>query len=218
MTSQTLQKTLEAHVDFFTAHAEQLRLWLPLWRLLAEGAPVSLEQLASLSHRPLDEIKAELPSLDVRLDREGNVLASGVSLVPTAHQFHLGEQILYAWCALDTLAFPPLLGRTARVISSCPVTGKPIRLTVTPETIMDLEPASAVVSVHLPGEDTDLCNIQEDICNDGHFFVSHSVASTWPSLHPRAVLLSVEEAAELGRGLASAIRSIVGEQEPQRHR
>ncbi len=217
MTSQTLQKTLEAHVDFFTAHAEQLRLWLPLWRLLAEGAPVSLEQLASLSHRPLDEIKAELPSLDVRLDREGNVLASGVSLVPTAHQFHLGEQILYAWCALDTLAFPPLLGRTARVISSCPVTGKPIRLTVTPETIMDLEPASAVVSVHLPGEDTDLCNIQEDICNDGHFFVSHSVASTWPSLHPRAVLLSVEEAAELGRGLASAIRSIAGEREPQRH-
>ena len=67
MTSQTLQKTLESHVDFFTAHAEPIRLWLPLWQLLAEGAPVSLEQLASLSHRPLDEIKAELPSLDVRL-------------------------------------------------------------------------------------------------------------------------------------------------------
>ncbi len=217
MTSQTMQKTLEAHVDFFTAHAEQLRLWLPLWRLLAEGAPVSLEQLASLSHRPLDEIQAELPSLDVRLDREGNVLASGVSLVPTAHQFHLGEQILYAWCALDTLAFPPLLGRTARVISSCPVTGKPIRLTVTPETIVDLSPASAVISVHLPGEDTDLCTVQEDLCNDGHFFVSHHVASTWPSLHPKAVLLSLEEAAELGRGLASTIRSIAGEQEPQRH-
>ena len=140
-----------------------------------------------------------------------------MSLVPTAHQFHLGEQILYIWCALDTLAFPPLLGRTARVISSCPVTGKLIRLTVTPETIVDLEPASAVVSVHLPGEDTDLCHIQEDICNDGHFFMSHSVASTWPSLHPKSVLLSVAEAAELGWGLASAIRSIAGEQEPQRH-
>ena len=210
MTSQTMQKTLKAHVDFFTAHAEQFRLWLPLWRLLAEGTPVSLEQLASLSHRPLDEIQAELPSLDVRLDREGNVLASGLSLLPTAHQFHLGEQALYTWCALDTLAFPPLLGRAARVISSCPVTGKTIRLTVTPETIVDLEPGSAVVSVHLPGEET-------DICNDGHFFVSHSVASTQGSLHPKSVLLSVEEAAELGRVLASAIRSIAGEQEPQRH-
>ncbi len=118
MNSQKVQKTLEAHVDFFTAHAEQIRLWLPLWRLLAEGKPVSLEQLASSSHRPLDEIQAELPSLDVRLDQKGHVLASGLSLLPTAHQFHLGEQALYTWCALDTLAFAPFLGRTARVISS----------------------------------------------------------------------------------------------------
>jgi alkylmercury lyase len=217
MTSQTLQKTLESHVDFFTAHAEQFRLALPLWRLLAEGAPVSLEQLASLSHRPLDEIQEELPSLDVRLDQEGKIVAAGVSLVPTRHQVHVGEQELFVWCALDTLMLPAILGRTARVISTCPVTGKAIRLTVTPESISDLSEARAVVSVRLPGEETALCNVQEDLCNDGHFFVSHSVASTWPSLHPKAVLLSVEEAAELGRGLASAIRSIVGEQEPQRH-
>lgn len=65
MTSQTLQKALEAHVDFFTAHAKQLCLALPLWRLLAEGTSVSLEQLASLSRRPLDEIQEELLSLDV---------------------------------------------------------------------------------------------------------------------------------------------------------
>jgi alkylmercury lyase len=123
----------------------------------------------------------------------------------------------FTWCALDTLAFPAVLDRSARVISSCPVTGKEIRLTVTPEAIMDLEPASAVVSVHLPGEDTDICTIQQDICNDGHFFVSHEVASPWPSLHPQAVLLSLQEAAELGRVVARAIRSIAGEQEPQRH-
>jgi len=141
----------------------------------------------------------------------GNILGHGLSLVPTPHQFHLSEQALYTWCALDTFAFPALLGRAARVISSCPVTGRQIRLTVTPETIVDLEPASAVVSVHLPGEETNICSVQEDICNDGLFFVSHDVASTWPSLHPKAVLLSVEEAAELGRVLARAIRSIAGE-------
>ena len=217
MTSQTLQKTLKVHVDFFTAHAEQFRLWLPLWRLLAGGKPVAPEELARSSHRPLHEIQAELPSLDVRLDQAGHILASGLSLVPTPHQFHLGEQTLYTWCALDTLAFPPLLGRTARVISSCPVTGKEIRLTVTPEAIADLEPASAVLSIRLPGEDTDVCHVQEDICNAGLFFASREVASTWPSLHPKAVLLSVEEAAQLGRELASTIRSIAGEQEPARH-
>lgn len=215
MTSQTLQKTLTAHEDFFTAHAEQIRLWLPLWRLLAEGKPVSLSQLANASHRPMDEIEATLPSLDVRLDQEGHVLASGLSLVPTTHQFHLGKQALSTWCALDTLVFAPLLARTARVISSCPVTGKAIRLTVTPEAIADVEPTGAVVSIHLPGEETDLCHVQQDICNDGHFFVSHDVASSWPSLHPQAVVLSVEEAAQVGRELARQLLALEQERGDQ---
>jgi alkylmercury lyase len=203
-----MQKALTSHVDFFTAHAEELRLWLPLWRLLAEGSPVSTSALASVSHRPLNEIQAALPSLDVRLDQEGNILASGVSLVPTAHQFHLGEQVLYTWCALDTLLLPPLLDRAASVISTCPVTGKKIRLTVTPEAMRDLSPSDAVVSVHLPGEETNLCHVQEDICNDGFFFVSRDVAAAWPHLHRQAVLLTVEEAAQLGRELASTFRSL----------
>ncbi|HLZ61092.1 MAG TPA: organomercurial lyase [Ktedonosporobacter sp.] len=210
MTTQTVQKALTSYMDFFTAHAEQFRLWLPLWQLLAEGSPVRLPRLASLSQRSLNEIQAELPSLDVRLDEEGNILASGLSLVQTRHQLHVGEQTLYTWCALDTLAFPPVLGRPARVISSCPATGKAIRLTVTPEAISDLSEAGAVVSVRLPGEETNLCHVQEDICNDGYFFVSHEVASAWPSLHPSAVLLDVEEAAALGRALASTIRSLAG--------
>ena len=215
MTSQTLQKAIVSHVDFFTAHAEALRIWLPLWRLLAEGSPVRLSRLARASHRSLDELQAVLPSLDVRLDQEGNILASGLSLVPTAHQFHLGEQTLYTWCALDTLLLPPLLGRAARVISTCPVTGKEIHLTVTPEATLDLSPADAVISVHLPGEETNLCHVQEDICDDGLFFVSRDVAAAWPRLHPQAVLLTVEEAAQLGRELASTIRSLAGEQEQQ---
>ena len=208
MTSQTLQKALKAHVDFFTAHADQFRLALPLWLLLAEGSPVSLEHLANVSHRSLDETQAQLPSLDVRLDQEGKIVAAGVSLVPTRHQVQVGEQPLFGWCALDTLMFAPLLGRTARVISSCPVTGKEIRLTVTPEAILDLSPADAVISVHLPGEETNLCHVQEDLCNDGLFFVSHDVAAAWPRLHPQAVLLDVAEAAQLGRELVNTVHSL----------
>jgi alkylmercury lyase len=158
----------------------------------------------------LKEIQAFLHSSDVRVDQEGHIIGLGLSFQPTQHQFHLDEKTLYTWCALDTLAFPALLGRTARVISSCPATGQEIHLTVTPQGIADLSPAGAVVSVRLPGEDTDICHVQEDICNDGYFFVSREVASTWPSLHPKAVLLSLEEAAELGQVLASAIRSIAG--------
>jgi len=208
MTSPTMQKALKTYTDFVAAHPEPFRLALPLWRLLARGKPVAPEELASALHRSLQETQTLLQTWDTRADHEGHIVASGLSLVPAAHQFHLGEQALYTWCALDALSYPAVLGRTARVISTCPVTGREIRLTVTPEAIMDLSPEVAVVSVRLPVEDTDTCTIQEDICNDGRFFVSHDVASTWPSLHPQAVLLSMEEAAQLGREMARQILAL----------
>jgi len=214
--SPVLQQAIKAHEDFVAAYPEQFRLSLPLWQLLTEGKPVSPEELATESHRPLEEVQAFLHTSDVRVDQEGHIIGMGLSFQPTRHHFHLDEKTLYTWCALDTLAFPALLGRTARVISTCPVTGQEIRLTVTPEGILDLSPASAVVSVHLPGEETDLCHVQEDICNDGFFFVSREVASAWPSLHPKAVLLDVKEAAQVGLVMAHAIRSLTGSPELER--
>jgi alkylmercury lyase len=207
-TSSALQEAIKAHVDFVTAHPEEFRLFPPLLQLLAEGKPVAPEELARALHRPLPETQALLQTWDHRVDQEGNIIAVALSQVPAPHQFHLGEQTFYTWCALDALLFPALLGRTARVISTCPVTGQEIRLTVTPEAIKDLSPASAVVSVRLPGEEIDLCHVQEDLCDAGHFFASREVASSWPSLHPKAVLLSIEEAAQLGRVMARHILAL----------
>ncbi len=207
-TSSTLQRTLKAHVDFFTAHAEQFRLLPSLLRLIARGKPVAPEELASSSHYALNEIQAWLHSSDAQLDQAGHLIGYGLSLLPTPHQFHLGEQALYAWCAFDTLIFPPLLKRSARVISTCPVTGTEIRLTVTPEAIVDLSTASAALSIRLPGEDTNACNLQEDICNAGFFFASRDVASTQGFLHQGAVLLSVEEAAQVAREFARHILAL----------
>ena len=39
------------------------------------------------------------------------------------------------------------------------------------------------------------------------YFVSREAATTWPGLHPEAVLLSVEDAARLAEALASAART-----------
>jgi alkylmercury lyase len=47
---------------------------------------------------------------------------------------------------LDTLFFPAVIGRPARVESSCAATGIPIRLTVDPtEGVAALDPPTAVV-------------------------------------------------------------------------
>src|SRR5258708_5267352 len=154
MASPTTQEVFKLHTDFVATHPEQFRLALPLWRLLSKGKPVTPEELASALHRSLPETQTLLQTWDHRTDQEGNIIAAGLSLVPAAHQFHLGELALSTWCALDALSFPSVLGRSARVISTCPVTGQEIRLTVTPETILDLSPEGAVVSVRLPVADT----------------------------------------------------------------
>jgi hypothetical protein len=58
----------------------------------------------------------------------------------------------------------------------------------------------------LPSLETNASNAQATICAYGHYFVSREAATTWPGLHPEAVLLSVEDAARLAEALASAAR------------
>jgi alkylmercury lyase len=97
-----------------------------------------------------------------------------------------------------------LTGHSASVVSTCPATGRQIRLTVTPEGIEDLDPKAAVLSLRLPDTETRAANAQATICAYGHFFVDREHASTWPGLHPEAVLLSVEDAAHLAHEIANA--------------
>ena len=42
-------------------------------------------------------------------------------------------------------------------------------------------------------------NMREDVCNYGHFFASREAATQWQAAHPQAVILSVEEAYQVGK-------------------
>ena len=168
-----------------------------------------------MAHCSLKEIQAVLPSSDVEVDQAGNIVGWGLSLVPTPHRFHLGENTLPTWCALDALMLPALIGRTAHVVSTCPATEVTVSLTVSQTHIERLEPISAFVSVRVPGTENDLCRVRGGFCMQGHFFAAREAAVAWPELHPQAVLLSVEEAAELGCALARRILAF--EQESDNH-
>lgn len=197
-----LQDIITAHTDAVAANQEGFLLLIRLLQLLAEGNPVSLEQLATATHRTRSEIEAFLQSTDLVVDHD-----ESIELAPEPHVVHLEKKTLTGACALDTLVYPVLLGRSARVVSTCPATGKEIRLTVTAEgRTQDLDPIASVVSLRLPGPETNICNVCETICHYGHFFVDREHASAWPDLHPEAVLLSVEDAANLAREIAGVSR------------
>jgi alkylmercury lyase len=137
---------------------------------------------------------------ELEYDSQGNLVGSGLTLVPTTHQFQIEQQTLFAWCAFDTLTYPVELHVSARITSQCPVTGKTIRLIVTPEQVRDLDPPNAQVSLVV--EVTAACcsqNVREDVCKYGHFFASPEAVARWQAMHPQVLILSVAEAYQVGK-------------------
>lgn len=178
-------------------------LYRQLLRLLADGQPVSRERLATalgVAREAVDATLRQFPNVEE--DDQGNIVASGISLVPTAHRFQVNGHALYTWCALDTLLYPVVLQQTAQVSSPCPVSGVMIRLTVTPERIAHLDPPGTLVSVVVPDAAAAGDDVRGAFCQHVHFFAGAGAGATWQAAHPAATLLSVEEAYAVARLLA----------------
>ncbi len=195
-----------------TFTASQERLALTLWRILADtAAPVSPDTLAEAAQRPREEVMATLRQIPyIEYDESGNLLGLGLKLVPMPHQLHLGEHTISAFCALETLFFPVVLQRPARVVSTCPVTKTKIQMTVTPEGIEHLEPTSAVMSAPRPRQHVELKEagrLREGGCNNTLFFSSQDAVAPWLPQHPDFILFPVEEAFQFGRELAIRLRA-----------
>lgn len=183
-----------------TPDEEARELFLALLRELAKGEPVLQATIEAALGWPADKVQDvmdRVPSLE--FDDNGHVVGAGLTLRETPHAFEVGEKRLYTWCALDALMFPAMIGKTARVSSRCAVTGEPIRLTVTPEGIREVEPTGAVVSLVLPDTSP---NLRQSFCVQVVFFASEVAARPWLDDHPGSTVVSLKEAYRLGRELA----------------
>jgi alkylmercury lyase len=167
-------------------------------RLLAEGQPVELEQLAAAAGWSIQEVGAALDAqTSAERDDQGRLVGLGLTLRPTAHRFTVDGRTLYAWCASDTLMFPVILGRPGIVDSSCPHTGRPIHIELTPEAVDRLDPPDAVVSAVRPTGT--LADVRTATCALGHFYSSPAAAARWAGEHPDGYILPVDEAFRLDR-------------------
>lgn len=183
---------------------EQDRWLLPAQlRLLAQGRPVSAAHLADATGRPEPEVRQALSRQgDLETDEHGRVVGYGLTLRPTPHAFEVDGRQLYTWCALDTLMFPALLDRTVHVTSSCHTTGAPVRLTVTPTGVTELDPPDAVVSIVTPDAPA---SVRAAFCHQVHFFASRDAAGPWLAEHPEAVVAAVAEGYRLTQPLVQAL-------------
>jgi alkylmercury lyase len=173
-------------------------------RLLSEGEPVEVGRLAAAAGRTLEEVATALDEqASAERDGDGRLVGLALTLRPTPHRFTVDERTLYAWCATDTLVFPVMLGKPGVVESTCPQTGQPIRIELTPDAVERLDPPAAVMSALRPiGK---LADMRAATCNHGHFFSSAAASANWVRQHPDGYVYPVEEAFRLDRGVITRL-------------
>jgi alkylmercury lyase len=195
-----------------TAREAYLEIVPPTLEVLARGKEASPEGIAAASRKSPEEVRAALDRFpSAEWDEQGRVVGLGLTLQLTPHRLELEGHTLFAWCALDAILFPILLGRPASIESPCRGTGEPVHIEVTPAGIETVEPLSAVVSIVAA---CDLANLRSVGCNNTHFFSSPEAASRWLERHPEATIVPMEDAFRLGRLIAEGLSDISRSAEP----
>jgi alkylmercury lyase len=167
-------------------------------RLLSEGEPVALERLAAAIGWSREDVETALDEqTSAERDHDGRLVGLSLTLRPTPHRVTVDGRTVYAWCASDTLMFPVVLGRPVIVESTCPETGQPIRIELTPDAVQSLNPPEAVMSAVRPAGR--LADVRATACSHGHFFSSAAAATKWTRQHPDGYVHPVKEAFRLDR-------------------
>jgi alkylmercury lyase len=202
---------MNAHLDRLIAQLkarhgkstqENRRLRSQLLRFVARGEPVLPEQVTSaleLSLETVNQLFNQMQTQGCEFDVNGNLVGMILTQIPTSHRFRVAGRDLYAWCALDTLFLPALLGQTAEVESACPVTSEKITLTISPDRIEVCSPPEVVISLVT----ADCCTPgpQGDFCGQIFFFASHDTAAAWIGERSGIEILSAADAFTLAHAV-----------------
>jgi alkylmercury lyase len=187
---------------------EQARLLVQVLRTLARGRPVSAQEIdviaADFGWAP-EAAHAFLRPLTER-DAADAVIGvfPGLSLGNHPHRLSVNGRQMSAWCAEDTLFLPALLGQTAMIESTSPLSRAPVRLTVSPDGVMKVYPPEAVLSIAVVDGDTRLTSVEAiwmTFCQSIHFFATREEAVRWAAGRDDIAILTPDEGYELGRQL-----------------
>jgi alkylmercury lyase len=176
------------------------RLEILMYRILADGHPVSTARLATAANVPIEIINTLFEQGRKRggeWDDDGRLLGNVLTLIPTVHNFKVNGKELYTWCSLDAMHLPGLLDQTAEVESTDPINGEKIHLTIPPDGVPTYDPPGTVLSIVLSGGDRS--GPQSPLCSQMHFFSSRETAEIWVKDHPDATIMTVEDAYQLVR-------------------
>ncbi len=199
---------------------EDQRLARVIYELLATGRPAGVDELAQRTDGDLADVEQRLATWPAIFRNAEGAVVGFLGLASDELSHHRleanGAGAAWAWCAFDTLIITRVLGTTVRVTSQCPVTQRTVRLTVTPEGVVDVDPATAVMSM-LPPDQASFDDAITTLCHYIHFFASRDAAESWARERRNTFVVSVEDAFEIGRQMTDAVfASVIEPSRPTR--
>jgi alkylmercury lyase len=160
--------------------------------------PVSLDQLATHVGLSAAETARSLRlTWQERIDlRDGMIRLDATPACPRRYRVHAGGRPVGAskGCSVDMYLLALALGRPIHAEATCPATGTPITVDITPDRVERIDPATDVVAVvNLNAEFTlGLDRIDADVCAQQPFFASAQAASRWLADYPQGRLIAVQ--------------------------
>jgi alkylmercury lyase len=186
--------------SFMQIPLQEQRISVSIYRLMLQGEPLASKRIAaSLGLLPevVNQFLENWGGIEYN-DVDSITGCWGLSLSKTKHRFEVDGHDLYTWCAWDALFIPGIISKTAFVTSNCPVTGNPIRLTVSPDGVESVKPADVCVSFIKPEAAGMQQSIVKSFCHYVNFFSSESTGVQWVSANPGTFLLTMNQAFALG--------------------
>jgi hypothetical protein len=185
-------------------------------RAALRAQPVTPESLAAATGLSEKDITAALATLHetgaIYLRDEAVIAAYPFSLVPTPHRVTIAGVTVYANCAVDALAVPPMVDEPVPVSSLCGYCGDHVTVTMQGDRVLESQPAAPVVFY----PDKDCCAPGPAVltrCPHIRFFCGRDHAARWQEVHPelRGTVLGLADAAAFaGRHFDKAIRAVRG--------
>lgn len=177
-------------------------------RLLAEGEPVEPADIASATGQPVADVQtwlARMAAAGYEIDEEGRLVGAALTLRPTTHQIRVRGNDLYAWCGFDTFFLPILLQEPAAISSTCPVTGRAIKLDLGANAeLLNVQPATTMVAIVGPAvlDACDKAGPTSAICTQMPLLADPEAAEHWLQDRPGVAIVDVDTAATLARAYA----------------
>lgn len=180
-----------------------------VYRMMSQGEPVEPAAIARAAGDVSgDQVNERLNTWPgVFRDDSGRVVGfwgHAIDKLDPEYRLVAAGKTTYAWCALDTLFIPGIIGNEVRVEASDPISGEPVLLVVDRAGVRDVTPKGALVSIVIPDGPFGY-DVIESFCHRVLFFASQKTGDEWVAAHEGTTLLPVDQAFEVGRVLTERI-------------